>query len=58
MTKKHPRVFGATDTAIDRAEQQLGRRLPQAFREWLLANTVGTSITSTSFRSWTTVILV
>jgi cell wall assembly regulator SMI1 len=36
--KKHPRVFGTTEGAIARAEQQLGRRLPPTFRAWLMVN--------------------
>lgn len=35
---KLPRVIGTTPEAIARAEQQLGRRFPSSFREWLLAN--------------------
>ena len=36
VSKKHPRVIGATPEAISRAEQVLGRSLPLSFRAWLL----------------------
>jgi cell wall assembly regulator SMI1 len=35
---KHARVIGTTEEALVRAEQELGRPLPQSFREWLRAN--------------------
>jgi len=35
---KHARVIGTTPEAVARAEQQLARRLPPSFREWLLVN--------------------
>ena len=35
---KPSRVIGTTSEALARAEQQLGRRLPPSFREWLLVN--------------------
>ncbi|UJW79819.1 SMI1/KNR4 family protein [Hydrogenophaga sp. SL48] len=32
------RVIGTTEESIARAEQELGRKLPTSFREWLLLN--------------------
>jgi hypothetical protein len=36
MTKKHPRVIGTTEDALERAEKELQRVLPPSFRAWLL----------------------
>lgn len=38
MSRKRPRVIGTTPEAIARAEQALGRPLPQSFRAWLMQN--------------------
>lgn len=38
MSRKHPRVFGTTDEAIQRAENELGFSFPPSFRTWLLHN--------------------
>jgi hypothetical protein len=38
MSIKRPRVIGTTDSAIERAEKALCRKLPQSFRLWLLQN--------------------
>lgn len=32
------RVIGTTNESLDRAEGELGRRLPPSYREWLLEN--------------------
>jgi cell wall assembly regulator SMI1 len=38
MKKKHPRVIGTTEDAIERAEKELQRVFPPSFRAWLLEN--------------------
>lgn len=38
MSKKHPRVIGTTDEAIQRAEADLGFAFPPSFRAWLRQN--------------------
>ena len=32
------RVIGTTDEALNKAEQELGRKLPSSFRDWLMQN--------------------
>lgn len=35
---KHPRVIGTTADAVSKAEDALGFRFPDSFRQWLLEN--------------------